>query len=227
VIERILPGPIVAVEAGDDERAVTLFPEEAAMVGRAVEKRRREFATGRDCAHRALERLGVPAGPVLAGNRGEPVWPAGVVGSITHCRGYRGCAVASAKDLAAVGIDAEPHEPLSAGLVEKVAGVEERSGLAELTRAEPEIAWDRLLFSAKEALYKAWYPLTERWLGFEDAVLTIDRRERTFAARLLVSGPRLGGAELRGFEGRWRVAEGLVLSAVAVGASGEQQPGAG
>jgi len=88
--------------------------------------------------------------------------------------------------------------------------------MAELARVEPGIAWDRLLFSAKEAVYKTWYPLTERWLGFEDAVLTIDPEERTFAARLLVPGPRLGGEELRGFEGRWLVEEGLVLSAVAV-----------
>jgi 4'-phosphopantetheinyl transferase EntD len=216
VIERILPRTVVAVEVGDDERPVSLLPAEEAMVARAVEKRRREFATGRDCARRALERLGAPPGPVLAGNRGEPVWPAGVVGSITHCHGYRGCAVASATDLAAIGIDAEPHEPLPEGLVEKVAGAEEKSGLATLARAEPAVAWDRLLFSAKEALYKAWYPLTERWLGFEDAVLTIDPVERTFAARLLVPGPSVAGTELRDFAGRWLVEDGLVLTAVAV-----------
>jgi 4'-phosphopantetheinyl transferase EntD len=210
VIERILPGAVVAVEAGDDERAVLLFPEEEAMVARAVAKRRREFATGRDCARRALQRLGAPAGPIPGGHRGEPVWPAGVVGSITHCRGYRGCAVARTADLAAIGIDAEPHEPLPAGLVERVAGAEERSGIAALTRADPAISWDRLLFSAKEALYKAWYPLAERWLGFEDAVLTIDPQERTFAARLLVPGP------VDAFEGRWLVADGLILTAVTV-----------
>jgi 4'-phosphopantetheinyl transferase EntD len=216
VIAEILPGTVVAVEAGDDVRAVVLFPEEEAMMARAVEKRRREFATGRDCARRALERLGVSAGPILAGNRGEPLWPAGVVGSIAHCRGYRGCAVARTADLATIGIDAEPHEPLPEDLVERVAGVEERSGLAELKRTEPEVAWDRLLFSAKEALYKAWYPLAERWLGFEDAVLTIDPAERTFSVRLLVPGPQLAGAEVRGFEGRWLVAEGLILTAVTV-----------
>jgi 4'-phosphopantetheinyl transferase EntD len=216
VIERILPGTVIAVEAGDDDRPVKLFPAEEAMVARAVEKRRREFATGRDCAHRALQRLGAAGGPVLAGNSGEPVWPAGVVGSITHCRGYRGCAVAATTDLAAIGVDAEPHEPLPERLIERVAGGEEKAGLAQLTRVDPAIAWDRLLFSAKEALYKAWYPLTERWLGFEDAVLTIEPRERTFTARLLVPGPTLGGAELTGFDGRWLVEDGLVLSTVAV-----------
>jgi enterobactin synthetase component D / holo-[acyl-carrier protein] synthase len=218
VIERILPAAAVAIEAGDDERGGALFPEEEALVARAVEKRRREFAGGRDCAHRALARLGAPAGPVLAGARGEPVWPAGVVGSITHCRGYRACAVAPAIDLAALGIDAEPHEPLPRGLVERVAGVAEREAVAELARAESAIAWDRLLFSAKESAYKAWYPLAERRLGFEDAVLSIDPVGGTFAARLLVPGPRLAGAEVRGFDGRWLVAEGLILTAIAVAA---------
>jgi 4'-phosphopantetheinyl transferase EntD len=216
VIERILPGAVVAVEAGDDERPVDLFPAEEALMARAVAARRREFATGRDCARRALERLGVAAVPVLAGNRGEPVWPAGVVGSITHCHGYRGCAVAAATEMTAIGIDAEPHQPLPEGLVEKVAGAGEKGELAQLARAEPAVAWDRLLFSAKEALYKAWYPLAERWLGFEDAALTIDPRQRTFAARLLVPGPVVAGVERRDFEGRWLVEDGLVLTAVTV-----------
>jgi 4'-phosphopantetheinyl transferase EntD len=220
VIEEILPGSVVVAEASDDDVTNVLFPEEAAMVANAVASRRREFATGRGCAHRALERLGAAPGPVLAGNRGEPVWPPGVVGSIAHCRGYRGCALALASDLAAIGIDAEPHEPLKDGLAGRIAGAEEMRELERLGRAEPAIAWDRLLFSAKEALYKAWYPLTERWLGFEDAVLTIDPRARTFAARLLVPGPVVGDAERTGFEGGWLVEGGLVLTAVAVATGG-------
>jgi 4'-phosphopantetheinyl transferase EntD len=216
VLERILPSAAVAAEASDDERTVSLFPEEEAMMARAVDKRRREFATGRDCARRALGRLGVTAGPLLAGDRGEPIWPGGVVGSITHCRGYRGCAVARATEMVALGIDAEPHKPLPDGLVEKVAGAEERSALEELGRTDPAIAWDRLLFSAKEAVYKAWYPLTESWLGFEDAVLTIDLEAHTFSTRLFLPGPSLAGGGVRGFDGRWWVEDGLVLTAVAV-----------
>jgi 4'-phosphopantetheinyl transferase EntD len=216
VIEAILPGAAAVAEARDDEAAIELFPAEAAMMGRAVEKRRREFATGRDCAHRALAALGLEPVAIPGGERGEPLWPAGVVGAITHCRGYRGCAVARASEVVALGIDAEPHAPLPDGLVGEVARPEERKPLAELARAEPEIAWERLLFSAKESVYKAWYPLTKRWLGFEDAVLSIDPERRRFSARLLVPGPVVAGAELAGFEGRWLIADGLVLTAVAV-----------
>jgi 4'-phosphopantetheinyl transferase EntD len=216
VIEAILPAAVVVAEAREDGSEAGLFPAEEALVARAVEKRRREFASGRACAHRALARLGFEPGPVLAGERGEPLWPEGALGSITHCRGYRGCAVARSADLAALGIDAEPHAPLPAGLIADVARPEELPALAELSRAEPAVHWDRLLFSAKEAVYKAWYPLAERWLGFEDAVLTIDPARRRFAARLLVPGPAVAGTRLSGFDGRWLLEDGLVLTAVAL-----------
>jgi 4'-phosphopantetheinyl transferase EntD len=80
----------------------------------------------------------------------------------------------------------------------------------------PAVHWDRLLFSAKESVYKAWFPLAKRWLGFEDAVVTLDPSAETFAARLLVSGPLLGGRRLTGFSGRWLIRDGLVLTAIAL-----------
>lgn len=216
MIEQLLPAAAVAVEAFDDEAPARLFPEEEALVGRAVGKRRREFATARGCAHRALAELGLEAAPILSGERGEPLWPAGTVGSIAHCDGYRGCAVARATELASVGIDAEPHAPLPDGLLPDVSLPPEREMLAGLAAATPAVHWDRLLFSAKEAVYKAWFPLARRWLGFEDAELTIDPGARGFEARLLVPGAEHAGAELRGFSGRWLVRDGLVLTAIAL-----------
>lgn len=218
MIETILPAAAATAETRDDGPGGggELFAAEEAMIAKAVEKRRREFAGGRGCAHRALERLGATPGPILGGKRGEPIWPPGVVGSITHCKGYRGSAVARRTDLVAIGIDAEPHAPLPEGLIADVARPEERGPLAELTRAEPGVHWDRLLFSAKEAVYKAWYPLTERWLGFEDAVLGFDPDRRSFVARLLVPGPVVDGVEIGGFAGRWLVEDGLVLAAIGV-----------
>jgi 4'-phosphopantetheinyl transferase EntD len=118
--------------------------------------------------------------------------------------------------VATIGIDAEPHERLPEGLVGDVAGPEEVEMLHRLSSSTPSIHWDRLLFSAKEAVYKAWYPLAERWLGFEDAELAIDPGRRAFTARLLVPGPMLGGEEVGGFAGRWLVRDGLILTAIAV-----------
>jgi 4'-phosphopantetheinyl transferase EntD len=172
VIERLLPAGVVAVDTRTDDVAAVLFREERALLGQAVERRRQEFTTARACARAALARLGLPAVPILAGERGEPLWPAGIVGSITHCNGYRACALAPAAQLLALGIDAEPNAPLPDGVLADIVCAEELSHLRALAVAAPHVRWDRLLFSAKESIYKAWFPLTHRTLGFEDAQLS-------------------------------------------------------
>jgi 4'-phosphopantetheinyl transferase EntD len=223
VLERILPRS-VAVVATRADRDAALYPEEEAVVGRAVEKRRREFVTARACAREALARLGRPAEAIPTGPRGEPLWPSGIVGSITHCEGYRACAAAHAEDLLTIGVDAEPNQPLPDGVLADIALPQERERLRELDRRAPETHWDRLLFSIKESIYKAWFPLAERWLGFEDAVVEIDRQQERFSSHLLVPGPVIEGRRLSGFRGSWLVADGLVLAAIGLPAAGDDGP---
>lgn len=210
MIERLVPDSVAAVSTREDLR-VALCAEERSAVARAVHRRRQEFTTGRACARLALGRLGIGPVAIPAGERGEPVWPAGVVGSITHCRGYRACAVAKAADVLGIGIDAEVHEPLPAGVLEQVAFGSERAMAADRASG---IHLDRLLFSAKEAVYKVWFPLVRRWLGFEDAEIGIDLRDGSFRVRLLVPAPVVGGAPLAEFRGRWCVEDGIVVTAI-------------
>ena len=193
-----------------------LFAAEQALVRTAGLRRRAEFTAGRACARTALAALGLPAAPVLAGRAGEPRWPAGVTGSITHCAGYRACAVARTADVAALGIDAEPDAGLPAGLLASVAHGAERAWIARQAASAPAVCWDRLLFSAKESVYKAWFPLTGRWLGFEDADITVNLADGTFGARLRVTAPEAGGSRLAGFTGRWLARDGLIMTAVTV-----------
>ncbi len=214
MIETILPEVVVVEEVTAPLLDVERFPQEEAHVAQAVEERQEEYASSRACARRALGRLQVPAAPIPTGPRGEPLWPRGVVGSITHCRGYRGCAVARSADILAVGIDAEPHAALPEGVLGEVAFGEELDMLKRLTGAEPGVFWDRLLFSAKEAVYKAWFPLTHRWLGFEEAALSIEPDANTFTAALLVKGPTGPGGELRALAGRWTARDGLLFTAI-------------
>ena len=172
LIEAIVSGPAVAVDTREDFGEEPL-PGEAERVERAVPARRAEFATGRACARRALARLGLPPRPIPTGQRGEPRWPHGVVGSITHCAGYRGAVLARTSQIATIGIDAEPNAPLPAGVLDSVSLPSERAWVARLSAAEPSVHWDRLLFCAKESVYKAWYPLAHRWLDFQDAAITV------------------------------------------------------
>jgi 4'-phosphopantetheinyl transferase EntD len=216
VLEQILPPEVAVVEAFEDDPDATLFPEEEVFVAKAVRKRRMEFTTARTCAHAALSRLGEPPAPIVPGLRGAPQWPEGVAGSITHCAGYRAAAVARTRDVVTLGLDAEPDEILPEGVLGMVASGSERAHLAGLAVTAPGVCWDRLLFSAKESVYKAWFPLTQSWLDFDQADISIDPERGTFLARLLVPGPLVDGSPLTSLAGRWLAARGLVMTAIVV-----------
>lgn len=203
------PGVVVVTRTRDVSRELPEGEREA--VAASVPSRVAEFATGRSCAHDALDRLGVPAATIGRGGRGEPLWPDGVVGSITHCEGLRAAAVARAGDVAGLGIDAEPHLPLPEEVVELTLTPPERRRLAKLHRAAPGVAWGRVVFSLKESVYKLWYPLRHEWLGFEE-VDTMVLPDGAFTVEL----PRplsAAGARVTTVRGRWTVTAGRVLTA--------------
>ncbi|MEU9471102.1 4'-phosphopantetheinyl transferase superfamily protein [Streptomyces avermitilis] len=224
MIEQLLPARVRAHEVFADVPVSSLHPREAALVQDAVESRRQEFATGRHCARRALASLGVPPGPLLATPRGAPRWPAGVCGAITHCAGYRAAAVARAPGIRAVGIDAEPDRPLPEGVLEAVALPAEQLQIKEHTARHPGVVWGKLLFSAKESVYKAWFPATGRPLDFEEALIDLDPVRGTFHVRVLPTALRAAEPELRDLHGRWLVRHGIIVTAVVVDGPGRDTP---
>ncbi|MFB7277930.1 4'-phosphopantetheinyl transferase [Streptomyces hydrogenans] len=219
MIHELLPSWVSAAEAFGDPPEARLHPAEEAVVARAVPSRRREFTTVRHCAARALAGIGVPYRPLLPGERGAPRWPDGVVGAMTHCRGYRAAVVARGAEGAALGVDAEPDEPLPRGVLAAVSLPRERDRIAGLASRRPGPHWDRLLFSAKETVYKAWFPLTGRPLDFSDAELWFDPWRGAFLAELLVPETSFGGRELRVLEGRWAARDGLLVTVLALAQS--------
>ncbi|MER5311814.1 4'-phosphopantetheinyl transferase superfamily protein [Streptomyces sp. NPDC002773] len=218
MIEELIPAPASAAhtfrDCESDVRA--LFPEEAAALARALPKRRQEYAAVRMCARRAMSALGAPAVALVTGERGAPRWPAGLVGSMTHCAGYRAAVVGRVSDYRGLGIDAEPNAPLDDDVLDFVALPRERARLRELAAYVPEVCWDRLLFSAKEAVFKVWYPLTGRELDFGDADVLIDPGAGTFTAYVGVPDDGPDGDHLKVLEGRWLCRGGLVVTAVAL-----------
>lgn len=216
----MMPSEVASAERFSDEASDQLFPAEAAAILRAVDSRRREFTTGRVCARSALAELGLPPIPIPRGHLGIAVWPDGVTGSITHCQGYRAAAVAWSRHVIAIGIDAEPNEPLPEGVLSLVSSCIEREQLGLLPTNVA--CWDRLLFSAKESVYKSWFPLMGRYLDFQDADVVISNdslssggaSHGTFAARLLVPGPVVGNSKLQLLTGKWMVAQKFLLTAI-------------
>ena len=218
----ILPAHVEAVEVLGDDPTARLMPEEEHALGPAAEGRRKEFTTARNCARLALSKLGLPPTAILRGPNREPCWPAGLVGSITHCPGYRVAAVARREHFLSIGIDAEVHEALPPGVVQVVARSEELDWLQ--TVQQRGVWWDRVLFSAKESVYKAWYPLAGKWLGFKDALVQIDPANGTFRASLLTTGPIIEGLRLDRMEGRFCIRNGLILTFVGIPARPGERP---
>jgi 4'-phosphopantetheinyl transferase EntD len=161
------------------------MPGEADLVRDAVVSRQREFALGRTCARRALSHFGVTPVPIgVLANR-APSWPAGFVGSITHCRGFAGALVARNDCLRAIGFDAEVAEPLADDLVHLIC----TSAEVEWMRAAPPLGgagWPKVLFSAKEAIHKCVSPLYGKMLDFVDVTLLQGDDSRSLVARAAV-----------------------------------------
>lgn len=207
----VLPdGPVVReLSTLGDPAALPM--EESVVLASATESRQREFAAGRACARAALAELGfADPGPILPDQQRAPIWPPAVVGSITHCAGLVAAVVARADDWSAIGIDAEPAHPLPADVVHIVLDPVERDALGRLPNTH--VPWDRVAFSAKESVYKVWSPLCRTWLGFEDATIDLVPNGR-FSARLR---PADIGPLPRTLTGQWAVADGFVVTALAL-----------
>jgi 4'-phosphopantetheinyl transferase EntD len=216
VIQSLFP-PGVCVATGPSAEDQPLHPDEAELARAMGPARRREFAAGRACARRALRELGVPDGPVLRGERRAPRFPDGVIGSITHTSGFCAAAVARSASFAGVGLDAERDEALSAGAARRICAEGELAALRALPGHSAE-HWAALVFSAKESLYKAYFPLTGVFIGFRDAEITL-RPETEHSGRFeaqLVRADAPDAAGQRRFVGRYacdgqRVATGVVI----------------
>ncbi len=189
VVRRGFPLPVgVGVRRVRDlngRAAPALYPiEEDGLGPRAVAVRRVLFALGRAAARDALGELGVHGVAVPRGADGAPIWPEGIVGAISHTRDVAVAVAGSRTDYMGLGVDLEE---LDRGI---------REDIARLVCRPSEVDWvrggkgtDRLLmlFSAKESIFKALYPIQRVWLGFSDAELTWDAERGLFVARVLKS----------------------------------------
>ncbi|MFJ2868902.1 4'-phosphopantetheinyl transferase [Kitasatospora sp. NPDC087314] len=204
-LSTLLPPTVHCTEAfGPPPHGALLDAERRHIHGRSP-RRQRQFTAARTLARQALTELGHPPTPLLPGPGGAPDWPSGVAGSITHCTGYTACAATRTTHLAGLGIDAEPAEPLPHGVLDLTATADERRHLTRLPCGQTP--WDRLLFSAKEATYKACYPLTRQWAGL--ATITVHLRpDHTFTA----CHPHHPTPH----HGRWTATEGILITTLTI-----------
>lgn len=145
--------------------------EERGLLMRARSGRISEFTAGRSAARDALSELGLFDITLPKGRGGPPVWPQGHTGSITHANGWALAACAPTSACASLGLDLETYATdLDIGMI--------------ATRQEAAQQVDHLaarIFSAKEASYKAQFPLTGRMLDFPDLAITFHGSRRSYA----------------------------------------------
>ena len=164
---------LVVTEVGDQRKA--LLPGEAAYAASVAETRARQFAAGRVAARAALARIGINAGEIGAVGR-RPVWPTGTVGSIAHTRSLAVAVAGAAGAFRGLGVDVERETAVSAAVAQRLLSESEQAWL-------PAPEWRTMLFSAKEAVYKAVNPIVGEFLGFGDVELAIDEERQAFRAR--------------------------------------------
>src|SRR5262245_40707243 len=157
----------------------------------------------------ALRKLGIAAVPILPGAARQPIWPRDVCGSITHCPGYSAAVVARKADIRSIGIDAEYRRKLGDGVLERISLPVERIWIDGATSLFP---WELLLFSAKERVFKVWYPLVGTWLGFRHARIEFDVAAHGFRAFVLPDAPGAGRNAPRELGGRFCVSGQHVLT---------------
>lgn len=208
-------GPDVATsEANLGEVAADLLPEEAAPLERMVASRRIEFAAGRMCARAAMRRLGLLTLPVLRGEDRAPIWPDGVVGSISHSGTKCAAAVAlTVQGYRAIGLDIELAEPLPTELWAEICSERE---LEWLHRQDPQRrgVLAKAIFSAKECAYKAQFPISRSLFGFETLGVALDLDGGSFdivferAVEPFAAGHRM--------QGRFRISGGMIVCGMAL-----------
>ncbi len=211
-ITSLLPDGVEVETGVPGDHASSMHPQEAELAVRFADVRRAEFATGRALARSALRRLGVADHALLPGSDRAPLWPSGVVGSISHTRKLCGVAVARRGAVRSLGLDIASDEGLARKLWKRILGSRELAWL-ETTPAVDRDGIAMVIFSAKECFYKCQYPLSQRLLGFHDVELELDPGSRCFVAKPVAD---LGLAGSPRFEGRWNRAEGHVITAMAL-----------
>ena len=221
MIESLFPDPVITIEATEEMWSGPLLPEEEECLSpRAVLKRRREFTAGRVGARAALERLGIRGFPLRVAPDRTPIWPPGIVGSLSHCGDYCGVAIVREGFIAGLGLDVERARPLEGRVLSLVCSEQERARIATLPGL-PGGLGAMAVFCAKESTYKCHYPLARTFLDFHDVEIDLDPGGGTFTATILKARSQEGCAvppRVRVLRGRFawnddHVCAGVTLTA--------------
>ncbi len=214
VIESLFPPGVKTCAVNPKKVRGTLFPQEARHVARAVPKRKREFLAGRICARKALQQLGVAHFPLLVDSDRTPIWPEGIIGTISHTDDCCAAAVAHRGGLLSLGIDIEDIRQVQPSLHKLICTSREFRRLYAFSQEEQTV-YGALLFSAKECFYKCQYMLTKQWFDFQDVEVIFHSDFKAFEVKVL-DGPDCVSIYDRVWRGRYVVHANTVVTGMSI-----------
>lgn len=214
IFQNLLPENVVVEESRIEDAQGVLFPEEEALIARAIQKRRKEFTAGRTCLRKALKRLGVPSAPILQSKMRSPKVPRGYTATISHSGEF--CAAAAMKkgEYESIGIDIEEYSLLEPNIEKWILVPSEQNMIKRLPNYS-HVHWAKIIFSAKESFYKAYFQITEEYLDYLEAEFAIEPESKSISCRLL-KPPPVSDLEGRTFQGRYKIADGHIFTAFAI-----------
>ena len=222
-INGLFDGNVLTAISTIDGCVDNLLPEEREAVSRAVERRQQEFFTGRKLSRGLLAAFGVVDFPLLSDADRLPIWPDGIIGSISHCGTHCVAAIAKANDeLRSLSVDVEPDEPLERDLWSVIL-VEKEMQWVESQSFESHGRLARLIFSAKEAVYKCVFPITRQPFEFRDLTLSVDFSANVFCASIQPSVHGDRSSTGMTLTGRLLRRDGLILCSVTLPRSAENR----
>ena len=178
-VRDLFPAHIATSESRVRDAQGLVYPEELALVEGAVERRLQEFTAGRCCARKALDRFGFGKFTLLSRRDRAPIWPAGLVGSIAHTDEYSAAAVGLEEEIFSIGLDLERLGRIGEDLYSSLFVERELDWLSHREEGEKG-NFATLMFSAKECFFKFQYPITGRFLGFDEVRVSVDPARRRF-----------------------------------------------
>lgn len=187
--------------------------EEFCIQSVTVEHRRTEFLLGRACAHQALADFHLAHLPILRNENRAPIWPESIVGSISHTENWAVAAVGQRSHVKGIGIDIENlQRSVNLRIQRHICVPQEKEWLAQFPPDQLEV-FLKIIFSAKESIFKCFHPLTGVYLDFRDAQVVLNDNSSDFEFTLLKT---CGSDFPEGFQykGTYQIVQNMVLTSI-------------
>jgi len=205
-LKRLLPAQVKTILSARAPAEEPSLPDaERAAMTSMHPGRRSEFIHGRICARESLAALGFPDQSIPMGTNREPIWPVDVVGSISHCGPVAAAATARRNDLGGLGIDLELAEPLDTEILPLICLPFEQNWLQH---TDDPLQWAKLIFSAKESIFKSIWPILRHFVDFQDIGIQINIDTGSFTP--VEWADNLPASIIQSIKGRYLLQDGWI-----------------